>query len=258
VTGAEGRLTTYPFALLSELRDAANEHGYRIGPEEAAGWIFFRSASAPAEIALGAAGMTGPFFLSVMHEGVACTLDASPTSPCAKGHAAAFEFATRDDLHAGVAAVYRLSVSLPDFPLEKYQRVVAYIGDTEGERAQKFRIGQNIFRDALLEYWNGSCPLSGISSPELLKASHMMPWSRCEKDEQRLDVHNGLLLSALWDAAFDSGLVTFNPDGSVLTSPRLESAARHHLEISTARKLTLRKEHQFYLTFHREKIWIRD
>ena len=44
-----------PFALLSELRDAANEHGYRIGPEEAAGWLFFRSASAPAEIGLAAA-----------------------------------------------------------------------------------------------------------------------------------------------------------------------------------------------------------
>ena len=202
--------------------------------------------------------MTGPFFLSVLHEGVATTLDASPTFPCAKGHAAAFKFATRDDLHVGVAAVYRLSVSLPDFPLEKYQRAAANIGDTEGERIQKFRIGQNIFRDALMEYWNGSCPLSGISSPELLKASHMMPWSRCERDEQRMDVHNGLLLSALWDAAFDSGLVTFNSDGSVLTSPRLEGAARYHLEISTARKLTLRKEHQFYLTFHREKIWIRD
>lgn len=258
MTGAGARLTTYPFALLSELRDAANEHGYRIGPEEAAGWVFFRSASAPAEIALAAAGMTGPFFLSVMHQGVASTLDASPSSPCAKGHAGAFEFATRDDLHAGVAAVYRLSVSLPDFPLEKYQRVVANIGDTEGERAQKFRIGQNIFRDALMEYWSGCCPLSGITSPELLKASHMMPWSRCERDEQRLDVHNGLLLSALWDAAFDSGLISFNADGSLLTSPRLESAACHHLEVSTARRLTLRNEHQSYLAFHRENIWIRD
>jgi putative restriction endonuclease len=181
-----------------------------------------------------------------------------PISPCAKGHARAFVFTTRDDLHIGVGAVYRLSVSLPNFPLENFQKAVAGIGDTEGERVQKLRIGQNIFRDALMEYWNGSCPLTGISSPELLRASHMMPWSRCETDGQRLDVHNGLLLSALWDAAFDSGLVTFNVDGSLLTSPRLESAARHHLEISSARKLVLRKEHQFYLTFHRENIWIRD
>jgi hypothetical protein len=65
------RLDNYPFALASELRDAANEHGFRIGPEQASGWIFFRSASAPGEIAVAAAGNDGPFFLSITHSGVA-------------------------------------------------------------------------------------------------------------------------------------------------------------------------------------------
>jgi putative restriction endonuclease len=255
--GTDGRLTTYPFALLSELRDAANEHGYRIGPEEAAGWVFFRSASAPAEIGLAAAGSSGPFFLSVTHRGVARTLEASPASPCAKGHAGAFAFATRDELHAGVAAVYRLSISLPNFPLEKYQKAVAGIGDTEGERTQKFRIGQDIFRDALMEYWNGSCPLTGISNPDLLRASHMMPWAHCVTDGQRLDVHNGLLLSALWDAAFDAGLVTFDDDGRVLPSPRLDVAALAELRITAPRQLVLREEHLPYLTYHRNQIWKR-
>lgn len=253
--GTETRLTTYPFALLSELRDAANEHGYRIGPEQAAGWIFFRSARAPAEIGLAAASPLGPFFLSVMHLGVARTLDAPHVFPCAKGHAAAFVFDTRDALYAGVRAVYRLSVSLPNFPLEKYEKEVGGIGDTEGERAQKFRIGQSIFRDALMEYWNGSCPLTGISSPELLRASHMMPWSQCETDAQRLDVHNGLLLSALWDAAFDAGLVTFDDDGQVLLSPQLECSALEELGIRPARRLVLRAEHLRYLAYHRVRIW---
>lgn len=251
----EARLATYPFALLSELRDAANEHGYRIGPEEAAGWVFFRSASAPAEIGLASAGPSGPFFLSVMHQGVARILDASPATPCAKGHAGGFAFATRDDLHAGVAAAYRLSVSLPNFPLEKFQKAVAGIGDTEGERVQKFRIGQSIFRDALMEYWNGTCPLSGISSPELLRASHMMPWSHCEADAQRLYVYNGLLLSALWDAAFDAGLVTFDDEGDVLPSRCLESAALAGLRVETAGRLVLHDEHRSYLAYHRKHIW---
>jgi putative restriction endonuclease len=255
VIGTDARLATYPFALLSELRDAANEHGYRIGPEEAAGWLFFRSVSAPAEIGLAAAGPTGPFFLSVAHQGVVQTLGALPVSPCAKGHAGAFVFTTRENLHAGVGAAYRLSVSLPNFPLEKYQKAVTSLGDTEGERAQKFRIGQDIFRDALMEYWQGSCPLTGISAPELLRASHMMPWSRCETDGQRLDVHNGLLLSALWDAAFDAGLVTFDNDGRVLPSPHLDEAASGELRIAAARQLILRGEHLSYLTYHRNQIW---
>jgi hypothetical protein len=51
---------------------------------------------------------------------------------------------------------------------------------------------------------------------------------------RRLDVHNGLLLSALWDAAFDAGLVSFAYDGTVLASPELSAAARTVLGIEKA------------------------
>lgn len=146
----------------------------------------------------------------------------------------------------------------PIFPLEKYEKAVAGIGETEGERVQKFRVGQNIFRDALMEYWNWSCPLSGISSPALLRASHMMPWSDCATDAQRLDVHNGLLLSALWDAAFDAGLVTFDDDGLVLTSAQLNCVARDALALDKTPRLVLRDEHRPFLAYHRNHIWIRN
>jgi putative restriction endonuclease len=54
-----------------------------------------------------------------------------------------------------------------------------------------------------MEYWNGRCPLTGIDQPELLRASHIKAWAACESDRERLDVHNGLLLAAHLDAAFD-------------------------------------------------------
>jgi hypothetical protein len=63
-----------------------------------------------------------------------------------------------------------------------------------------------------------------------------VPWAECD-DAQRLDVHNGLLLSALWDAAFDTGLVSFTDDGAALASPELSTAARiaaklgHHVRL---------------------------
>ena len=78
--------------------------------------------------------------------------------------------------------------------------------------------GQDIFRAGLMDYWDARCPISGITDPALLRASHIVPWAECS-DAQRLDVHNGLLLSALWDAAFDTGLVSFTNDGTVLVSP---------------------------------------
>ena len=70
----------------------------------------------------------------------------------------------------------------------------------------------------------------------MLRASHIVPWADCD-DEQRLNVHNGLLLSALWDAAFDKGLVSFAEDGTVLASQTLSETARRVLGVDTVPKL---------------------
>jgi putative restriction endonuclease len=80
-----------------------------------------------------------------------------------------------------------------------------------------------------------------------------VPWADCS-DEQRLDVHNGLLLSALWDAAFDQGLVSFADDGAVLASPQLSEAARKTLGVDAALPLRgLRDEHRANLRMHRAR-----
>lgn len=100
-----------------------------------------------------------------------------------------------------------------------------------------------------MEYWQGRCPLTGISDPALLRASHIVPWRVCETDAQRLDVHNGLLLSALWDAAFDQGLVTFSDEGTPVFSPALSEAARRELRWIAALTLTSRQREN--LAWHR-------
>lgn len=253
--GPSSRLDHYPFALASELRDAANEHGFRIGPEQANGWIFFRSASAPGEIAVAAAGYDGPFFLSITHSGVARELAAEPAHPCAKGHIAAFALPTRDALFEAVGEVYRKSISLPTMPLELFQRETSALGNTEIERIEKARIGQEIFRKALLTYWKNACPITGITDTALLRASHIIPWARCQSDAERLNVHNGLLLSSLWDAAFDGGLISFDDDGRQITSADLSDTAALALQLENAAPLPLTPEHRVRLAWHRTHIW---
>jgi putative restriction endonuclease len=104
-----------------------------------------------------------------------------------------------------------------------------------------------------LDYWGRRCPLTGITEPALLRASHIVPWSECS-DEQRLDVHNGLLLSALWDAAFDQGLVSFGDDGRARASSSLSAVARRALAIDTAPALRgLRDAHRANLAAHRAR-----
>jgi putative restriction endonuclease len=157
-------------------------------------------------------------------------------------------------LHATVRRIFELSRSLPSAPLGRFlDRIRSLPQTTEAERLVIQRIGQEVFRDSLMEYWGGRCPLTGITDPALLRASHIVPWAECS-DEQRLDVHNGLLLSALWDAAFDKGLVSFADDGTPLPSPLLSKKARMTLGIDTAPALAgLREPHRANLTLHRAR-----
>jgi putative restriction endonuclease len=130
------------------------------------------------------------------------------------------------------------------------------VGDqTEREAVVKSRIGQGRYRQALLSLW-GSCAVTDLDIPELLRASHIKPWSDCNGRE-RLDVYNGLLLSPAYDAAFDAGFISFADDGSVLVSPLLSKAHVVQLGLSpTARISSLRPENLAYLAYHRSEVFL--
>ena len=78
-------------------------------------------------------------------------------------------------------------------------------------RLRKERIGQQFFRGAVLSAYDGRCCVTGIARPELLTASHIKPWSKCDKTE-KANPKNGLCLNALHDRAFDRGLLTIDDD----------------------------------------------
>jgi putative restriction endonuclease len=129
---------------------------------------------------------------------------------------------------------------------------------TEAERLVVQRVGQGLFRSALLDYWQGKCGITGLDVPALLRASHIRPWARCETDEQRLDVFNGLLLAPQLDALFDAGLMTVDEKGTVLISSSMSVQRLIALGLIGPGQLVLpnlRTEHHSYLTYHREHVW---
>lgn len=107
-----------------------------------------------------------------------------------------------------------------------------------------------------MAYWQARCPMTGIADKALLRALHIKPRKDCESDAERLDVHNGLLLSALWDAAFDSGLVSFDDSGAPLLSPLLGAEAKALLRWEEA--LPLSEMHRQKLAWHRAAYLYRD
>jgi putative restriction endonuclease len=86
----------------------------------------------------------------------------------------------------------------------------------ERETIIKQRVNQSFFRSAVLSSYNSKCCITGLSVPDLLVASHIIPWAK--NKEQRLNPRNGLCLNSIHDKAFDKGFITISPDYSVKIS----------------------------------------
>jgi putative restriction endonuclease len=153
-----------------------------------------------------------------------------------------------------------LARSLPSQAATDYQQAVAVelaalpagIVGTEVERLVRQRVGQDKFRDAMLDYWGGACAVTGVAVPAVLRASHAKPWSECASDAERLDVFNGFLLSANLDALFDRFLISFDDDGALVMASALKATDLLPLGVMSGMKLRwLNPLHRPYLAFHR-------
>ena len=124
---------------------------------------------------------------------------------------------------------------------------------TEIETLIKARLGQGSFRKNVLKL-HPNCPLTGLDIQSLLIASHIKPWSKCN-NEERLDPSNGLMLAPNIDALFDSGLITFDIDGTIKISPKINPENQKRLGISPDMKLKIKPESEEYFEYHRNHVF---
>lgn len=128
-------------------------------------------------------------------------------------------------------------------------------------RSVNVRVGQNFFRSIVLNNFDSKCAISGIDIPQMLRASHIVPWS---KDEQaRVNPENGLCLSALYDVAFDQGFIGVAIDYKILLSDKLKKKKKEQyfqehfgnlegIKIRPPSKFFPRRE---FLEYHLDKIF---
>lgn len=86
------------------------------------------------------------------------------------------------------------------------------------------RVNQGFFRAAVLAAYGSQCCITGLSIPQLLNASHIVPWTVDIKN--RANPRNGLCLNAIHDRAFDCGLLTVTPELKVRVSPKVRETKR--------------------------------
>ncbi|KIA97893.1 restriction endonuclease [Flavobacterium sp. KMS] len=147
---------------------------------------------------------------------------------------------------------------------KKFEDVLFDIKDLKGQdviRAVKTRVNQSAFRQMVLSNYNYKCAITGIDIPELLLASHIMPWSKSE--EHRLNPENGICFSALYDKAFDKGLIGINTNHEIMFSDSIKKkketefyiryfSSLENQKINVAQKYLPRKE---FLEYHLDTIF---
>lgn len=123
----------------------------------------------------------------------------------------------------------------------------------------KIRIGQATFRAMVLASYNFECGISGFNDPNLIIASHIIPWSH--EPMHRLNPRNGICLNALLDRAFDKGIITFSETFEVLISSRVSSlsqAEQEYFASISGQKLTMPTRfapEKEFVSFHRKNIF---
>ncbi|MFG6490523.1 HNH endonuclease [Roseateles sp. BYS78W] len=228
------------------LEKAAADCGFEMTPLETAGGIVMRSARFPETVLVSAVGGDS-FQLSASDAAIL-------PSP---GGAASLTVHGFNDLYAILRSIGANARTRPNRVADEFRRKTAsFPKGTEAERLVVQRVGQGLFRGALLDYWQGRCCVTGLDIPELLRASHIRPWALCETDEQRLDVFNGLLLAPHLDALFDAGLMTVEDSGEVHLGAAITMERQQSMGLVEAMTVHgLRAEHREYLRFHRSQVW---
>lgn len=131
----------------------------------------------------------------------------------------------------------------------------------ERETVIRQRVNQSSFRSMILANYNEKCAITGICLPQLLIASHIIPWADNEKE--RLNPENGICLSPLYDKAFDRGLIGIRTDYTIAISNELKEFRDKQFYTSfflpiENRSITLPEEHvpnKVFLEYHMEHIF---
>lgn len=121
--------------------------------------------------------------------------------------------------------------------------------DTESIANVKIRKGQALFRNSLMTV-EPKCKICGLKYRELLIASHIKPWKDCN-DFERLDPNNGFLLCPNHDKLFDRAYITFDENGMIIISKRINKEQLKLLNIDKNIKINISNESKKYLKYHR-------
>lgn len=129
-------------------------------------------------------------------------------------------------------------------------------GDLEKIQLTKSRRGQGIFK-ANVRLVENHCRVTGVTNIKHLRASHIKPWAK-SNNQEKLDGANGLLLSPHVDHLFDRGFISFENQGGILVSNRLNTNVLDQWGIAIPGNVgDFQETQRNYLDYHRREVFQR-
>lgn len=246
---------------VTRLEKSAIDNGFDLTLPQEDAWLGYASTQSPLRVWLGLKdGVT--YAVGLSRQNVADELGeygTQWTQELPAGAVAGRATADLPSLNRLLRRAFQLSKTLPNELLSAFQQQTATLPRaTEAERLVLQRVGQDIFRNGLIEFWEGRCAITGLAVTELLRASHIKPWADCKTDAERMDVFNGFLFAPHLDAAFDRGFITVENDGAVVIADALDFEARRLLGLDQPLRVrAIHEGHRRYLPWHRGKVFRR-
>jgi hypothetical protein len=140
-----------------------------------------------------------------------------------------------------------------DDSIEAQIRNNANLTETEKYQLVMARRGQGRFRLAVANI-EPRCRITGLADMQHLRASHIKPW-RVATNSERVDGHNGLMLTPHIDHLFDQGYISFTDEGEVILSGRLDQEAAQVFGIYNGLSAgSFTDKQKVYLAYHRDNI----
>lgn len=101
----------------------------------------------------------------------------------------------------------------------------------------------------------GKCVMEHLAYPILI-ASHIKPYIQCENNKEAFDINNGLLLSKNMDSLFDNGYISFDDDGNVITSSKLDEDVAKYVRGFQLDAKTYNNKRRAYMQYHRNNVFV--
>lgn len=138
----------------------------------------------------------------------------------------------------------------PDILIDKKEK--AKVRDPYLQRLYKIELINEFIKKYKTS--SGKCVLEKLAYPILI-ASHIKPYAVCEESEQ-FDKNNGLLLSKNMDMLFDNGYITFDDNGNIVASSRLDPDVAEYVSGFSLDSKIYTVQRKMYMEYHREHVFV--